>query len=514
MKENAYIVGIDVGTTGTKTVVYDLDSNVVSKAYREYSTINIKPGWVEQDAEMLVTATFEACKEALSRVDASRVVSMGLSTQRACATFVDRDGRAMKFFSWQDCRAEQELEEIRKVISNDDFYKLSGVPLNAAWILPKIMWVKNNEPDIYEKTVRVVQLHDLIQKRLGAEDYYSSASELGFYCVWNTDEFRWEDQLIEKVGLDKRLLACAAECGTEIGRVTAWASEQTGLPVGLPLTVSVGDENCACIGAGVVSPGQLSVDMGTGGMLLGFLDKPYRDPNQAFMIVNHAMRGCYELEGWQKGAAGIFRWYRDEIATHEVELAKARGVDPYILLDELMETAPVGSRGLVVLPYFATAGTPRWNDNARGTIFGLSYAHDRACLTRAFVEGITYEIKDMIASLKKSGLPATDACIIGGPTKCELWNQIQADVYNIPVYTTEISDASVIGAAIIGAAGQGVYKDINEAVSCLVKAKKTYEPIPENAKLYEELYDVYTRVYEGLDGSGAFESLANIQKRL
>ncbi|MDD5017858.1 MAG: FGGY family carbohydrate kinase [Eubacteriales bacterium] len=513
MNTDAYMVGIDVGTTGTKVVVFDMKSNVISKAYREYSTINIKPGWVEQDAKLLVEKTLDACREALGRVNADQIQSLGLSTQRCCAIFIDQNGDPMKMFSWQDCRAEKEIEKIRETISDDDFYKLSGLPLNAAWLLPKIMWVQKNEPELYKKTDRVVQLHDLILKRLGADDYYTSVTDVGFYCVWDTDKCSWDEGLISRLGVDRQLMSKVAPTGTEIGRVTQQAAAETGLPVGLKLTVSAGDETCACIGAGVVYPGALSVDMGTGGMLLGFLDKPYRDPNRAFMIVNHPIDGCYELEGWQKGAAGVFRWFRDEIATHEVFEAKRLGIDPYLLLDDLIERAPAGSGGLVVMPYFATAGTPRWNDDARGTIFGLSYAHDRACLARAFVEGITFEIKDMIACMRSSNLTAESACIIGGTTKCEEWNQIQADIYGIPVHVPIFEDASILGGAIIGAYGVGLFSSIPDAVKEIIRVKKQYEPIPKNVRLYEELYDVYVSVYEGLDNSGAFKKVAAFQKR-
>lgn len=512
--KNIYMMGIDVGTTGTKAVVFDLDGNVISSAYREYGTINIRPGWVEQDARLLVDSTFDVCKESLKGIDPALICSVGVSTQRACAIFIDKNENPMKMFSWQDCRAEDEIQEIKQFISNEEFYKLSGLPLNAAWLLPKMMWVKKHEPEIYEKTKRVVQLHDLILRKLGADDYYTSVTDVGFYCVWDTDKCQWDEKLMSRFQIDRSLMSKVAKTGTQIGNVTKIASQMTGLPEGLALTVSAGDETCACVGAGVVHAGEVSIAMGTGGMLLGFLDKPYRDPNEAFMIVNHAIDGCFELEGWQKGAAGVFRWFRDEIATQEIFLANQSGVDPYLLLDELVSEAPVGSGGLVVLPFFATAGTPRWNDDARGVIFGLSYAHNRACLARAFMEGITFEEKDMIMAMKRSNLPVKSACIIGGPTKCEIWNQMQADIYGIPVRTPIFADASVLGGAINGAYGAKLFNSIEEAAEKIVRIKKTYEPIKANVDMYDDLYEVYVSLYEGIDKSGSFQKIAEIQKRI
>lgn len=513
--KSQYIVGIDVGTTGTKTVIFDLQGRVVSKAYREYGCIYPKPGWVEQDAYMIKEATLDTCKEAISKagINKNDIVSFGLSTQRACALFLDETGYPMKMFSWQDARAEEESAYISTLVSDDEFYRVNGVPNNPAWIVPKIMWVKRHEPKIWGKTKKVVQLHDYILKEMGAADYYCDETDAGFFCIWDCDHFRWKQEYIDLFGIDMDMISKVLPTGTRVGEITADISQRTGLPEKLPITVGLGDQTGASIGAGVVSPGRFSISMGTGGMCLGFLDKPYRDQKGSFMIVSHAIHGCWELEGWQKGSAGIYRWFRDEIAALEKQQAEQQGINVYEVLNEMIASVPAGAKGLITMPYFATAGTPRWNENARGTIMGLSYYHDKACIARSIIEGITLEYKDMLTCLKSSGIRVDKACIIGGPTKSELWNQMQADVYGIPVQKPVFEDASVMGAAIAGAFSAGIYGSIAEAADDLVKIQKTYEPNPAIVPIYEELYDIYTRIYEGLDKSGAFEAIADFQKR-
>lgn len=510
-----YIVGIDVGTTGTKTVIFDLQGKVVSKAYTEYGCIYPKPGWVEQDAHMIKEATFDTCREAIvkSGIDKNRIACFGLSTQRACALFLDKTGYPMKMFSWQDARPEEESAYISTLVPNDEFYQVNGVPNNPAWIVPKMMWIKRNEIEIWEKTTKVVQLHDYILREMGAPDYYCDETDAGFFCTWDCDHFRWKQEYIDLFRVDINMISKVLPTGTRVGEISGEMAQRTGLPEKLPIVIGLGDQTAASIGAGVVSPGRFSISMGTGGMCLGFLDKPYRDPKGSFMIVGHAIHGCWELEGWQKGSAGIYRWFRDEIATLEKQRAAEKGADVYEILNEMIASVPAGAKGLITMPYFATAGTPRWNENARGTMMGLSYYHDKACIARSIIEGITLEHKDMLVCLKGSGIRVDSACIIGGPTRSELWNQMQADIYGVPVQKPVFEDASVLGAAIAGAYGVGIFGNIAEAADELVKMQKTYEPNPRIVPIYDELYDVYTKIYEGLDKSGAFDAMASFQKR-
>jgi len=309
--------------------------------------------------------------------------------------------------------------------------------------------------------------------------------------------------------------------GTIVGKVTPAVAERTGLPAGTPICVGAGDQNAAAVGAGLIESGMMSVSLGTGGLAAAFVDSELPDPDPQAMLTAHPIPGRYMLEGYQPAGASSLRWFRDEVArcwfrtdrdSREVCSNDVRDEDVYDILGEIAATAPPGAKGLVVNPYFASAATPRWNVHARASIVGLTFAHDRACLVRAFMEGITLDVRDMIESMSQCGVPIENVRILGGPTKSELWNQIQADVYARPVSTLQVTDAAPLGAAICGGVGVGLFGDIPEGVNAMVRADKTYEPIEENVAVYEELYKVFCDIYEGMDRR-VFGELAAIQER-
>jgi xylulokinase len=511
-----YIAGIDIGTTGAKTAIFDVDGNIKASGYREYTCSYPRAGWVDQDPDLLVASAMDSAKEALSvsGINPSDVGAISVSAQRSCTIFVDKEGKPVRpMISWQDARTTAELDDITNVLSASDFYKITGLPHGATWILSKILWLRKNEPDAWKRVARIIQLHDFALKELGSDDYFEDIPDAVFSGLWETDKLRWSDELLKSFNIDKTMLPLPTPSGTKVGVISKEASKKTGFAQGTPLCVGAGDQNSAVVGAGIVYEGYLSVSMGTGGIAITYLDKPFRDPQEMSMVTNHAIQGKWQLEGLQAGAAGVFRWFRDEIATLEKDTAKKQGEDPYEIINNLIEKTPPGSKGLVFLPYFAASTAPRWNASARGTITGLTFAHDRGCLARAFIEGITLEMKDIIKSMLASGIKVDRVRIMGGATKSPLWNQIQADMYNRKVETLKVTDAALLGAAVFAATGSGYYKDIRSAVSKMVNVDMVYEPEKKNAELYEELYDIYCRLYEGMDEKEVFARLALIQER-
>ncbi|MCL1894930.1 MAG: FGGY family carbohydrate kinase [Clostridiales bacterium] len=507
--QQQYIIGTDIGTTGAKTTVFSMDGKVVSSAYREYTCDYPRPLWVEQDAIVLRDSAMQTIKEALHKASAppESIVSIGFSTQRSCALFLDGNGVPLKMISWQDSRCDEILDRIRDVTSEEEFYKLSGLPLGNTWVLPKIMWIRENDAELYRKTVRIVQLHDYILKEFGADEYVTPETDAGMTGFFDVDNYLWADNYLELFDIDKGMLPVVRQVGERIGTISDAVADMTGLPRGLPLFTGIGDVSSAAVGAGIVSAGDLLVSMGTGGIMVVCTDKPMRDPNSAFLITDHAIHGMWQWEGLQKGSAGCYRWYRDVIATDEKNATEARGEDAYVELDKRAKEIPPGSNGLLVMPYFASAGTPRWDAWARGCILGLTFAHDKYHIARAFMEGVALEYRDMLESLRRSGFVPGAISVSGGSAKSDVWNSIQADIYNTPVQTLAFPDASVLGAVITCAVGAGVYGSIPEAVSELVKKGKTYEPDSENARIYDDLYHAYVQAYEGLS-QGAFKSLS------
>jgi xylulokinase len=425
---------------------------------------------------------------------------------------MDKDNKPLKMISWQDNRASSEVGEIVSLLPQGDFYRCSGLPPAATWILPKLIWARKNDPELMNKTTRFVQLHDYILREFGAEDYFTPESDACMYGLWDVDHCVWNQNYASLFEINSSKLGSVLEVSKSIGKITDRIANLTGLPRGLNLSMGLGDQSAAVLGAGIINNHDISVSMGTGGMMIACVDTPMRDPNGAFLITNHAIHGKWQWEGLQNGSAGIYRWFRDEVAGYEKHIAQNAGSDVYDLLEQLAKTVPAGSRGLVVLPYFASAGTPRWNSDARGCVLGLTFAHDKACLTRAFMEGITMEHRDMLETIRLSGIKPNKIRIIGGPTKSETWNRIQASVYGIPVETLKFPDASVLGAAIAGAVGAGLYPSIQNAVCELVRPDKIYDPDANDVNAYQEIYALYTSAYAGL-AQGTFKGLAKFQAK-
>jgi xylulokinase len=301
-----------------------------------------------------------------------------------------------------------------------------------------------------------------------------------------------------------------APAGTQVGTVSPAISAKTGFAVGTPVCVGAGDQNCGVVGMGSIESGLATVTLGTAGLAILSLDK--RIPGfGGLMITNHACPGMWEMEGLSNAAASSYRWFRDVIGTLEKEQEGTTGRSAFEYLNDLAAKAPAGSKGLLYLPYLGTAATPRWNANARSAFIGMSFAHGRSEMTRAVLEGVALEVRDMLDGWFKAGVDIKGMRLGGGATKSQMWNQIQADVYGRPVQTLKVGESTVLGAALLGGVGAGVFKSIKEGVDTLVQVTGELEPNMKNHAVYEEMYQAYVKAYEGLASSGAFDQLAKIQ---
>lgn len=501
-----FFMGIDVGTTGTKVMVFDEQGGVHASAYEEYACIYPKAGFVEQDCRILMDAVYGCCRKVLSDTKLKReeIAGLSISAQRSSTIFLNENGQPLKMISWLDHRAGEEVEEIREKVGAEQFYEITGLPLSTTWMLPKILYVRKKEPEVWKRTKRIVQLHDYILHELGGDDYVSDEAEAGFFGLWDNRNFCWSQELLNAFEIGQELLPEIKASGVFAGAVSRETAEKTGLQPGTGLYVGLGDQNSAALGAGIVEQGMISISIGTGGLATALLDNCYRDPKGNTMVTNHAIHGLWTFEGLQNAAAGVFRWFRDEIAAYEQARDK-EGV--YDTLNAMAAQVPPGSKGLLMLPFFAGSAAPRWNRKARGCFLGLTMAHDRACMARACMEGITLEQRDIINSIAADNFSFQGVRIVGGATKSEVWNQIQADIYQLPCETLEVEDAAVLGAAICAAAGTGAFPSIKEAAVHMVHVRKRYEPNVENREIYEKKYKAYCKACDALEAAGVFADL-------
>ena len=511
---SAYLASVDIGTSGAKGMVFALDGTPLASAYREYPCTYPRPGWVEQDVGLVVESTMNALAQAVreSAVRTSDIASFSLSAQRCCGIFLDDHERLVRpMISWQDNRSPAEVREIAARIDEARYYKITGYPNSTTWLLSKMMWVRKNEPEVWKKSRRVVQMHDYFVRALGAEEYFDDHNDAGFFGFFDSTSGGWSEELLELFDIPRKLLPIPESSGTPVGKVSAAAAKRCGLAAGTPIVVGAGDQSAGAVGAGIVRQGLVSVSMGTAGAVTAFLAEPFRDPAGRAMVTAHPMARRWLLEGYQAAAASVYRWYRDQLGGLEILEAEKKGEDFYNLMNAKVAAVAPGAGGLLVLPYFASAGTPRYNPSARGVVLGLTFAHDRFALARAFMEGITLDMKDMLTAMVSSGVTVTEARLLGGPTKSRVWNQIQADVYGVPVTTLKVTDATVLGAAVLAGVGGGVFSSIEEGAQRMVCLDERYEPVAGNVERYRRLYELFCRAYQGLDSSGVFSELAAMQ---
>lgn len=514
--EKIFLAGIDIGTTGAKAAIFDLDGNMLGSGYREYACSYPNPGWIEQDPSYLISMAMEASSEAIykSKVEPANIKSLAFSTQRSCTNFIDKSGLLLRpMISWQDSRCTEELSEISEKISPQEYYKITGFPLSTTWLLPEILWVRKHEPKVWEKTYKILQLQDFTLRAFGSDSYINDISDSGFSGMWDSNKLQWSEKILSLFNIGKELLPEPTPSGTIAGKISSYASQKTGFKQGMPICVGAGDQNSASTGAGVVYEGYASVSMGTAGNANAFIENPYRDPLCRNMVVNHSIFGKWQLEGHQAGAAGVFRWFRDEIADYEKYKSSETKSNVYESIDRKIGEVTAGANGLVFLPYLASATAPRWNTEARGVLAGLSFSHNKWCIGRAIIEGISMEMRDILTAMKDSGIKIEHIRIMGGATNSSLWNQIQSDIYDLEVSTLKIKDAAVLGAAIMGGVGVGIFKDIREGVSKMVKTEEKYVPDKNNVEIYNEIYNIYCNIYNSFEDNKIFKNISRLQNK-
>ncbi|MCF7847958.1 MAG: hypothetical protein K9M45_03830, partial [Kiritimatiellales bacterium] len=357
---------------------------------------------------------------------------------------------------------------------------------------------------------KVVQNQDMVLRAFGADGFFTDLSCMPFYGVWDVRNTCWNQRLMNLFDVSSDMFGAPTIPGTQVGTVGEAVAERTGFAVGTPICVGAGDQNCSVVGMGAIKPGMATVTLGTAGLAILAVDEPVPGFG-GMMITHHAVPGQWEVEGLSNAAASSFRWFRDVVGTQELQQAAEKGANAYELLTALAEQSTAGARGVLYLPYLATAGTPRWNADARSAFIGMSLAHNRADMVRSVMEGVVLEIRDMIQQWQLKDMAVDVLRVGGGATKSPLWNQIQADVYGRPVQTLRESDTTVLGAAILGGVGGGVFRSIAEGVESMVHVTGELMPDAHANTVYEELYQAYCAAYDGLAQGGTFQKIAALQ---
>ncbi len=493
MEKEKYLMGIDLGTTGVKTLLVDTKGKVRAAVTEEYPLFTPKPGWAEQNATDWWEATCRAIKKILSaqKINGNQVLGIGLTGQMHGSVFLDVKNKVIyPVLLWCDQRTQKECTQINETIGREKIFEITCNPVLTGFQAPKILWLRNNHRKIYDKVKKILLPKDYIRFCL-TEEFATDVSDASGTSLFDIRNRTWSKEIIEKLQIFPEALPHSYESCEITGKITKLAGRATGLLEGTPVVAGAGDQAAGGIGNGIVEKGLVSVTLGTSGVVFAHSDKIFVDPKGRLHTFCHAVSGKWHLMGVMLSAGGSLRWFRDIIKEKS-----------YSSITEEAKKIPPGSEGLMFLPYLTGERTPYPDPNARGVFFGLSLKHTRAHMARAVMEGVAFGLKDSIEIMKEIGLPVDSSLVAsGGGGKDALWCQIQADIFNRNMERLESEEGPAYGAALLAGTGIKVFPDIEETCKNFIKRKDVFHPDKKNIKIYEKYYPLYIKLYKDLKNS-------------
>ena len=504
-------LGIDIGTSGTKTLAIDERGTILAAGSSEYPCAHPRPGWSEQDPDLWWAATVATVRDVLSKAELrpADVTGVGLSGQMHGSVFLDADGHVIRpALLWNDQRTAAECEEIEsRAGGREALIRMVGNPALTGYTAPKLLWVRNHEPANWAKVAHILLPKDYIRYRLSGT-FATEVSDASGTLLLDVANRRWSRELLGKLDLDIALLPDCFESPEVSSTVSEIGSEATGLARGTPIVGGGGDQQAGAVGNGIVRPGIVSATMGTSGVVFAHTPEVGFDPLGRLQRFCHAVPGEFCAFGVVLSAGGSLRWVRDEIAIIETAAAPARGVDPYEIICEEAATVPAGCEGLFFLPYLTGERTPHFDPEARGGWIGLTVRHGREHIFRSVLEGATFAMRDCLELVREMGTSLSEIRLSGGGARNPLWKQIQADIYGQDVCTINASEGPAFGAALLAQVGTGGFANVAEACDATIKVVETTRVEPSAKATYERAYPIYRKLYRDLKET--FREMANL----
>ncbi len=505
-----YLIGVDIGTSGTKTVLFDENGFAMASSTVEYPLYQPNNGWAEQEPLDWWNASIATIKTVVqkSEVDPADIAGIGLSGQMHGLVMLDGGNNVLRrSIIWCDQRTAKECVEITDRVGAKKLIQITANPALTGFTASKILWVRNNEPDVYARCRHILLPKDYIRFMLTGE-YATEVSDASGMQLLDVPGRCWSEQVLDKLGIDPAMLARVYESPEITGYITEEAAALTGLKAGTPVVGGAGDNAAAAVGTGTVLDGRAFTTIGTSGVVYAHTSKIAIDPAGRVHTFCCSVPGCWHVMGVTQAAGLSLKWYRDNFCRAEMETAEGMGVDPYMLMDKQAERVPIGSNRLLYLPYLMGERTPHLDPDCRGVFFGLSAIHTRADLLRAVMEGVTFSQRDSVEILRDMGVTIHEMLACGGGGSSPLWRQMLADVFNCDVKTVVSKEGPALGVAILAGVGAGIYKSVEEGCAKVIRKNPAQSPIEENIPVYEDYYGLYKELYPSLRQS--YKKLAGI----
>lgn len=504
-----YMIGIDMGTTSTKAVLFEENGKVVATASEEYPLFTPTPSIAEQDPDQIFGAVLHTIKQIMteSMVDPEKVLFVSFSSAMHSVIPVDAAGKPlMRCITWADNRSAEMAELLKKKLNGHEIYRRTGTPIHPMSPITKLMWMKHEHPSTFEATHKFISIKEYVFYKLFGKFVVdiSLASATGMF---NLNKLDWDEEALTVAGITPDRLSELVPTTHVMEGLDAKFAEQMKLSPATPFVVGASDGVLSNLGVNAIDPGIVAVTIGTSGAIRTVIDRPVTDPKGRYF--------CYALTDklWVIGGAVnnggvIFRWARDEFAASEMEAAKRLGISSYDMLSAIAERVRPGAEGLLFHPYFTGERAPLWNANARGSFFGLSLHHKKEHMIRAVMEGIIYNLYSVLLALEEAIGRPTQIKATGGFARSQLWRQMMADIFDQNVVVPESFESSALGAVVLGLNAIGRADSLN-IVSDMVGSTHEHETNKANAAIYHQLMSIYISLSRKLDDE--YESIAKFQ---
>lgn len=495
-------IGIDVGTTGVRAIMIDDRGKVVAEGKAGYALHTPKPNWAEQDPVDWWDATIVAvrtCVEQASAVNEGRlpeIMGIGLTGQMHGTVFLDGDGEVLRpAMLWCDQRTDEQCAEIEERVGGlENLVQLTSNKAINGFSAPKILWVRQNERDVYERIFKVLLPKDYVRYRMTGS-MATDVSDASGTLLFDVANRKWSSQMHAALEIPQSWMPECAESPEIVARVSAEASKALGIPEGVPVVAGAGDQAAGAVGNGIARTGTVSCALGTSGVVFWHCDEPVFDCQARLHSFCHAIPGKWHLMGVTLAAGGSLRWFRDTLCREEVLQADAIGTSPYDLMTAEAQKVEPGCEGLVFLPYLAGERTPHSDANARGAFVGLSLRHSKAHMIRAVMEGVAMSLRDCVELARDIGIVADEVRVTGGGARSKLWREILAATMNTTVSITSVDEGPAYGAAILAAVGAGAFDSVEQACDSLIKVSDGVRVDDNKARVYDEVYSLYAPLY-------------------
>lgn len=493
-----YLLGIDIGTSACKIAVFNREGQAVATASGDYPVYYPQEGWAEQKPDEWWEAVCLATKKCLENGDipADEIAGVGIDGQSWSAIAIDKTGKVLANTPiWMDTRAQDICDRINEEVGAEAIFQVAGNSLQPSYTTAKIIWYRENFPEIYKKIHKILQSNSYIVYRLTGAITQDVSQGYGLHC-FDMRTGTWNEEMCTKLGIPLEFLPDIVSCDKVVGAVTKEAAFQCGLAEGTPVVAGGLDAACGTLGAGVIHPGETQEQGGQAGGMSICMDTYKADPR--LILGYHVVPDQWLLQGGTTGGGGVMRWFEQEFADYERTREEEIGESSLVQLNQIAEAVSPGSDGLVFLPYMSGERSPVWNPYAKGVFYGLDFAKTKGHMVRACMEGVAFALRHNLDAAEEAGAEAEVLRAMGGSANSLLWTQIKADVTGKPIIVPSSDTATTLGAAILAGVGVGFYESYEEAVALTVKETRRHEPNPENREIYEKNYNTYLQLYKRL----------------